>query len=184
MLLSSFTILPNNMFHEIRGPVRQLIAATDELSLDDIPTAEEVNDRVFVIGDVEEEGGMLKVLYDDDDSDDHSAVESDDESKDCKNKNKAVKKSQDIADKKGQDMAIKKGQDKDVERRQEKATNKGIYKGAQKIDTVFSATPTFIRPHVPSTPTSIPTSTSGDDNKLRSIDVYPRRILTLIIQQQ
>jgi hypothetical protein len=68
-------------------------------------------------------------------------------------------------------MAIKKGQDKDVERRQEKATNKGIYKGAQKIDTAFSATPTFITPHVPSTPASIPTSTSGDDNKLRSTDV-------------
>jgi hypothetical protein len=49
----------HGMFHEIRGPVRQLIAATDELSLDDIPTAEEVNDRVFVIG----VGALLSIKY-------------------------------------------------------------------------------------------------------------------------
>jgi hypothetical protein len=66
------------MFEEIRGPVRQLMAATDELSLEDIPMEEEVNDKVFVMGDDEEEGGMLKVLFDDDDSDDHSDDDSDD----------------------------------------------------------------------------------------------------------
>jgi DDE superfamily endonuclease len=68
----------DGMFEEIRGPVRQLMAATDELSLEDIPTEEEVNDKVYVMGDDEEEGGMLKVLFDDDDSDDHSDDDSDD----------------------------------------------------------------------------------------------------------
>jgi hypothetical protein len=78
------------MFEEIRGPVRQLMAATDELSLEDIPMEEEVNDKVFVMGDDEEEGGMLKVLFDDDDSDDHSDDDSDDG--DDKRINTAVKK--------------------------------------------------------------------------------------------
>jgi hypothetical protein len=60
----------DGMFEEIRGPVRKLIAATDEISLEDIPIEEEVNDQVFVIGDDEEEGGMLKALCNDDEDSD------------------------------------------------------------------------------------------------------------------
>jgi DDE superfamily endonuclease len=49
----------HGMFKEIRGPMRQLMAATDQLSIEDVPTAEEGNDKVFVIGDDEEEVGMF-----------------------------------------------------------------------------------------------------------------------------
>jgi hypothetical protein len=67
----------HDMFEKIRGPVRQLIAATDNLYLDFVPTEEEVNDKAFIMRDDEEEGEMSKVLCDDDDSDDHSAMQCD-----------------------------------------------------------------------------------------------------------
>jgi hypothetical protein len=87
----------DGMFEEIRGPVRQLMAATDELSLEDIPMEEEVNDQVFVMGDDEEEEGMMKVLFDDD-SDDHGDDDSDDG--EYKRINTAVKKAHDLSRKK------------------------------------------------------------------------------------
>jgi hypothetical protein len=136
---------------------------------------------------------MFKVLYDDDDSDDHSEDESDDERNSCnskavkngqdkdvkkiqnkdlkKSQDKDVKKGQDKDVKKGQDKDVKKGQDKDVKKGKDKAGCKGQDKGAQKIDVLFNATSTFLVPTVPSTPLSIPTSTTGDNNKLRYVDI-------------
>jgi hypothetical protein len=87
----------DGMFEEIRGPVRQLMAATDELSSEDIPMEEEVNDQVFVMGDDEEEEGMMKVLFDDD-SDDHGDDDSDDG--EYKRINTAIKKAHYLSRKK------------------------------------------------------------------------------------
>ena len=67
----------NGMFDEIRGPVRQLMAATDALSFDHVPVEDEVNEKVFVMREDDEEGEMVKVLYDGDESDDHSDDDSD-----------------------------------------------------------------------------------------------------------
>ena len=89
----------HGMFEEIRGPVRQLMAATDAQSLDHVPVEDEVNEKVFVMGEDDEEGEMVKVLYDGDESDDHSDDESDN------------------------------GKDKGVKYRKEKESNKTVSKG-------------------------------------------------------
>ena len=89
----------HGMFEEIRGPVRQLMAATDAMSLDHVPVEDEVNEKVFVVGEDDEEGEMVKVLYDGDESDDHSDDASDD------------------------------GKDKGVKHRKEKESNTTVSKG-------------------------------------------------------
>ena len=48
----------HGMFEEIRGQVRQLMEATDALSLDHVPVEDEVNGIVFVMREDDEEGSV------------------------------------------------------------------------------------------------------------------------------
>ena len=64
-------------FADMRSVERQLIAATDNLSLD-VSEFEEENNKVFIMDEVDNEGEMLSVLGENDSSDDSSQDGSDD----------------------------------------------------------------------------------------------------------
>jgi hypothetical protein len=65
----------HRLFDEIRCPMRQPMAASDNLTLDDVLIEEEGNESEE---DNDQEAKKMKVLHDSDDSDDHSEDESDD----------------------------------------------------------------------------------------------------------